>query len=112
MSSNCACKGSCSQQCRNDRAALRRVNALQAKSRMARQGPRRRVNANGRPRLRPTAARILGALLKRPRTNRALLDIGGFRYSARVNELREAGHVIHCTAPGPTPGVRLYTLVP
>lgn len=107
MSRHCSCIGPCSQQCRNDRAALKRASTLYKKAPVAALTPRRAKQA---VRLKPSAARILGALLRRPRTNRALLDLAGFRYSSRVHELRLAGHVIHCTAPGPTPGVRLYTL--
>jgi hypothetical protein len=45
-----------------------------------------------------------------PATNKELMDRGGFRFGARVDELRKAGHAIRCEALGPTKGCRTYTL--
>ena len=107
----CGCVGACTATCRNDRAALARAARLMA-------SPMRQDSASARPgdqavpRLKPSALAILGLLQKRPATNRELINAAGFRYSARVYELRRAGHVITVTAPGPTPGVRLYRLEP
>lgn len=100
----CGCVGACSQDCRNDRAALRRA------ARIRREGPPGSVNAT-QARLKPSALAILGLLQRRgPCAHYELMDVAGFRYSARIYELRQAGHVIMVTAPGPTPGVRVYRL--
>jgi hypothetical protein len=44
-------------------------------------------------------------------TNREAMGLAGFRYGARLWEIRRAGHEVTVTAPGPTPGVRVYRLV-
>lgn len=47
-------------------------------------------------RLRAACLRILGRLQQGPATNAELLQIGGFRFGARLHELRRAGHKIRC----------------
>lgn len=73
------------------------------------------------PRLNPTAPKerkgalqrkclaILGRLQAGPACNTELLGVGGLRYSARIAELRAAGHVIH-TDENKATGLVFYTL--
>jgi hypothetical protein len=103
----CGCAGPCSQRCRNDRAAIRRVAQLRHAGRSAALVT---VNAAQAVKLKPSAMKILRRLRRGRASNREILRIGGFRYGCRVWELRKAGHVIRCETGGPTPGVRWYTL--
>jgi len=73
------------------------------------------------PKLNPTAPKerkwtlqrkcllILGRLQAGPATGMELLAVGGMRFSARVHELRQAGHAISTTENKAT-GIAVYTL--
>lgn len=60
-------------------------------------------------RLQKAALRILGRLQEGAATNAELLAIGGFRFGARLHELRRAGHRI-TTEENKATGVAVYTL--
>ena len=53
--------------------------------------------------------RILARLRRGPATNADLNEIA-FRYSARIAELRDRGHVITWTADKKHPGLTIYRL--
>jgi hypothetical protein len=57
------------------------------------------------------AAQILKALSTGPKTNRELNEIA-FRYSARIHELRKAGHNIQIISEYRDTGLVVYALMP
>jgi hypothetical protein len=70
-----------------------------------------RLVREARPRLQRACFRILDRLQLGPATNLELLQVGGLRYSARIHELKGAGHKVRIIEDDAATGRVVYELV-